>query len=171
MSCITLRTVGCAALLLLLTTVAHAQVHKTPGSGKSGKDSAAVRPALYGPLALTLTMDRQVYSAGSPIKLTMTVKNVSKAAVRLHFASGQMYDFLIRKGTDREAPPIWQWSSGQVFAQMLQDQKLEPGKVRMYAATCSPSPDSLRPGTYTVTGVLTTMGDKRPTVTRPLTVK
>ena len=118
------------------------------------------------PVSVTVKTDKKQYKPGDPVKLTLTVKNPSGSVVRLNFSSGMKYDFIIRGERQPAGAPVWQWSSGRMFTQMLSTDMLEPGKMRVFTETFTPGAiggsgtvlPALTPGTYRVTGILALSG-------------
>lgn len=132
------------------------------------------------PIKVTVTTDKKAYAVGTPIKMTLLVKNATKQPVSLHFSSGQRFDFVLREGTKSDGKIVWQWARGRMFSMMLKSETLEPDAALTFAAVYDPaSPDTsgkpmtpLTPGIYTLTGTLTTMGTElRATGAVQLTVK
>ena len=123
-------------------------------------------PPATTPVVVRLATDKKVYTRKDPIKLTLTVKNTSKSPVKLVIASGMKYDFEIRKGKTAAGPNVWQWSRGRMFAQMIMQMTMEPGKKQVYSETFAPGENgpegkpvlALEPGTYTAAGVLEVSG-------------
>ncbi len=141
-------------------------------------------------LAVTLRTSKKAYATGEPIRLTLTAKNTQKRAVRLNFSSGQRYEVELRKGSKRDSPILWRASQGMMFTQMVTSQSLAPGKSLVYTIDILVTPAreaadnssilklppgnyvTIAPGTYTATGMLTTMGRAaRPSASTTLTVK
>ena len=150
------------------------------GIGQPDSPGAAGWPPATTPVVVRLATDRKVYPRQRPVKLTFTVKNASKSPVKLVIASGMKYDFEIHKGKTAAGPKVWQWSRGRMFAQMIIQTTMEPGKQQVYAETFTPGengPDgravpALEPGTYTATGVLELSGRApRPMATTTFEVK
>lgn len=118
------------------------------------------------PLKVTVTTDKKMYAVGTPIKMTMLVKNATEQPVQLRFSSGQRFDFVLRAGTRPDGKIIWQWARGHMFTMMVTSEKLEPGKTLTFAAAYDPTPAQapikpitpLSAGVYTLTATLTTMG-------------
>lgn len=157
------------------------------GNPPVGVDPASPAASKEKPLLVTtmVTTDKKSYASGDPIKMTFTVTNKTKEAVRLSFSNGQRYDFVLREETKPVAKILWQWSRGKMFNMMLSSVSLEPGKSLTYTATYGeangvgvppPAGDrsstKLAAGAYTVTASLTTMGAaSRPSATTTFVVK
>ncbi len=97
-----------------------------------------------------LTTDRHTYAPGDRIRMQMLVRNPTAEAVVLHFPTSQQYDFRVR---DPEGGVVWQWSRGQMFAQMLTQKALQPGEEYTVSAEWT-IPADLAPGLYKVSGWL-----------------
>jgi hypothetical protein len=131
------------------------------------------------PIKVTVATEKTKYAVGDPIKMTLTVKNTSKQIVPLRFGSGQRYDFILREGSKPDGKVLWQWSRGKMFTMMVSSQPLEMGKSFTYsftydpkAAPSKPPAETLKAGTYTLTGTLATLGaDSRPSATTQFAVK
>jgi intracellular proteinase inhibitor BsuPI/copper amine oxidase-like protein len=139
-------------------------------SGGAGQPPPNTQPATAasGPL-LTLTSDRQTYAVGAPVRLTMTVSNPARPTITLRFASGQQYDFEVRRGTQ----PIWRWSAGRMFTQALTSMTIGPGERRVFSETWNQRDNKGQPvqaGTYTAIATLTTMARPQPQ-TPPVTFR
>ncbi len=151
------RCIALAGILCLAAAGTEAQL-APPGAG--GKPAASM------PVAVSLRTDKKVYKGKYPVKLTFTVKNSSKVPVKLVFPSGMKYDFEIRKGKGPSGEKVWQWSQGRMFAQMVIQTTLEPGKQLTYSETFAPGENgptnklipAMEPGTYTAIGILELSG-------------
>ena len=105
-----------------------------------------------------------LHPGAESIEITMRLE--TPEPVRLHFASSQEYDVVLR---DSEGAVIWRWSDGRAFLPARQE--------RVVAGSWSttvhiPAPVSVEPGprAYTVEAWLTTEpGSPRYAVTLPLT--
>lgn len=158
--------VGAALLLMTLASGAcRAQtVNKKPAQLVPGSAQATRLPnaEIVVPVAVGVRTDKKIYHAGEPIKITITAKNATKSAVKLTFPSGQRYDIAIQRGSDPKSPKLWQWSHGQMFIQMVSSVALPPGKTLTFTENYRPGQERapvLTPGTYQITGTLTTMGN------------
>lgn len=103
-------------------------------------------------LAVTVGTDRPRYAPGEPITITLTVSNRGDQPARLHFSSGQRYDFTIE---DREGKVLWHWAADRLFVQMLGEETLAPGAALVYRERFA---GLLTPGTYRATGTLLAAG-------------
>jgi len=93
--------------------------------------------------------NKDEYSAGETIQVSITIINKSSAPFKLFFTSAQRYDFIILK----EDQEIWRWSKDKQFAMVLGFMNLEPGDQRTYAEEWKPINEP--PGEYKLVGVLT----------------
>lgn len=108
---------------------------------------AAKSPALAG-LDLSVTTDKTAYAPGEPIVVTLRMANRGVQPKTLHFRTAQRYDVLIEDAQNRRA---WQWSEGQLFAQVLGEETVGPGQERTYRVSVRAR---LARGAYTLTGVV-----------------
>lgn len=99
-------------------------------------------------LDLLVATDKSAYARGEPILVTLQVVNRGSGPVELRFLTAQRYDVLIRDAQGRQ---VWRWSDGQMFAQVLGQESIEPGRKIAYRVTVR---ERLAPGSYTVTGVI-----------------
>ncbi len=106
-------------------------------------------------LTVALATDKPRYAPGEPIVLTLTARNGGAQPVTLSFSSGQRYDFTVEDAAGRTA---WRWSADRGFIQMLGDETVAAGGELIYRERFE---DRLPPGTYRVTGLLTTMDGAR----------
>ena len=98
---------------------------------------------------LVLKADKETYGQGEPIKLTLHVINRGTEPVTLHFLSARRYDVAVK---NLEGQEIWRWSNGQMFAQVMGEETLQPGrKARTHRITVR---DRFSPGRYTVIGMI-----------------
>lgn len=109
-----------------------------------------------GPSVLEVTVeapDRPV-GPGERATFVLRVCNPTSEDAVATFSDGQRYDFEVRRG-DRL---VWRWSDGRVFPQVLGSQRWGPDECRTWSAEWSGNDGSGNPqgpGTYEVTGVLT----------------
>ena len=112
--------------------------------------SATARsPGLAG-LGLVLRADKETtYGQGEPIKLTLHVTNRGTEPATLHFLSAQRYDVAVK---NLEGQEIRRWSNGQMFAQVMGEETLQPGRrARTHRITVR---ERFSPGRYTVIGMI-----------------
>lgn len=88
---------------------------------------------------------------GDPIKIILTITNVSSTAKTLSFPSSKQYDFVVQ---DNSAVEIWRWSVGKAFTTTVTSYVLAPGNVQTFTYQWDQnltSPASLIPtGSYTL---------------------
>lgn len=89
------------------------------------------------------------YRLGEEVLASLTIANEGDALEEIFFNSGQRYDFVIKDG-DRE---IWRWSEGKIFSMDIGKIRLQPHEKVTFTAEFVP--ENLRPGTYTITGIVT----------------
>lgn len=125
----------------------------TLACGRAGDAEPAARVAVPdSTLVATITTDRPAYAPGDPITLTLTLRNTTSAPVTLEFATSQRYDFTIE---DARAP-LWRWSTGQMFAQMLGEETLAAGDSVVYRERFR---RELTAGSYRAVGTIVRMGE------------
>lgn len=94
--------------------------------------------ALDGSLDATVTDDRVTFE--------LTVTNTGSSTAQLSFSNAMKADFAVLDD-DTE---VWRFSDGQLFAQMIQEETLDPGAAETYRGTW----ESPTPGSYTAVGTL-----------------
>ena len=90
-----------------------------------------------------------VQTRGRATEFALTVKNVGTKHAELDFANGQTYDFVVIDSVGRA---VWQWSSGRMFTQSVQNKQLGSGESMRVAETWKKP--VLAPGKYTVVATL-----------------
>ncbi|SDN29114.1 conserved repeat domain-containing protein [Halogranum gelatinilyticum] len=93
-------------------------------------------------LDATLAADTE----GDTVRFTLTVENTGTDAETLSFRDSQRAEFVARSGETE----VWRWSEGQLFAQMLGSETVEPGATVTYEAEWEVASG----GTYTVVGTV-----------------
>lgn len=107
-------------------------------------------------LSLSLTTDKPSYTATEPIAMALTVLNVSSTVSKVTFSSSCVYDFVIYN----DDQPVWKWSTGKMFAQMVTTVEYSPKKPRTYLYVFNPNTEDatrLAPGKYKLVGSLRTI--------------
>lgn len=99
---------------------------------------------------ISLATDKVAYTSEESIIITLKLFNYTEDTLRFTFTSSQRYDFMIQ----RDEKPIWCWSEGQFFAQVMGTEIIEPGETITYREVCSPDM-KLSPGRYALTGIIT----------------
>ncbi len=103
-------------------------------------------------LTISLSTDKPRYSVGEPIAITLTATNRTGQPVTLPFSSGQRYDFVIE---DAAGHTVWRWSADKGFIQMLGDETVAAAGELVYRERFE---GRLAPGSYRITGIVTTIG-------------
>ena len=111
--------------------------------------SAEAKSAGLAGLGLVLKADKETYGHGEPIKLTLHVTNRGTEPATLHFLSAQRYDVAVKNLKGQE---VWRWSNGQMFAQVMGEETLQPGR-RAWTNRITVR-ERFSPGRYTVIGMI-----------------
>jgi hypothetical protein len=98
-----------------------------------------------------VTTDKRTYASGEPIVVNLEIVNRGHQPVDLGFRSAQRYDVLIK---DRQGRDVWHWSQGQLFAQVLGTETLEPSRRLRYRVSVR---ERLSSGAYTIVAVVPAM--------------
>lgn len=96
------------------------------------------------------------YKPGQEVELILKATNPGPGDVALRFASAQQFDFVISD----HGRPIWRWSDGRMFAQIITDLPLRAGESKIYRARWAQVDRDGRPvapNTYELTARLTTL--------------
>lgn len=100
-------------------------------------------------LGVSMLTDKATYAAGDTIALKLSVLNTTEEKVTFHFSDAQRYDFVVE---DQKGKKIWRWSEGRMFAQVLGEETLGPGREELsYTASYK---GALEHGSYQITGIL-----------------
>jgi hypothetical protein len=78
-------------------------------------------------LVLELSVDPVVGPPGTPRSLEFVVHNPGRTAITLHFPDTQHYDFHITDPRRLRPTPIWSWSFGKGFADVLTELTIPAG--------------------------------------------
>jgi len=98
---------------------------------------------------VSLTTDKVLYTTGEPITIEFGIFNRTGEEATLHFRDAQRYDFTIEEDEEKE---VWRWSNGKMFAEVLGEETLGPGREEVvYTETYA---GRLEPGDYQLTGML-----------------
>jgi len=103
--------------------------------------------------------NKSKYSMGEEVEMSVTVVNKRLGPVEFIFTSAQRYDFIISKGDEE----VWRWSSGKVFAMVLEHLLLKSNEGQTYTETWKPK--DATPGEYEVIGVIMSQPPLRATCT------
>ncbi len=93
---------------------------------------------------LTAALSTTRTDAGVVFRLT--VENEGDDPITLSFRNSKRADFVVRDGEDE----VWRWSDGQMFAQMLGSETIEPGTERVFEGAW----EEPTTGEYTAVGCL-----------------
>jgi len=111
----------------------------------------SVSVVVSGGILTVLTTDKNNYSLGDPVRITLSMQNISFRPVTLTYPTTQRYDFIVN-GVDGIA---WQWSAEKYFAQVVEQKTLWPGQGLSYTETWGQKNNQGRPvssGYYRITG-------------------
>ena len=133
---LTFYLVGSSAVMLGSTTCALPHTEAAPNTARVDA------------VHLSIATNKEEYTAGEAIDITLTVTNGTDQAVTLEFMSGQRFDLIIHTAANRE---VWRWGLTRGFIQMLGSEQLAPGAQKVYNHEFT---GDLRPGAYTIVGVL-----------------
>ncbi len=97
---------------------------------------------------VSLSTDKNTYSVGEAIIITLKAFNYDTQQVSFLFRSSQRFDFFILKGEEK----FWQWSEDKFFAQVLGEVILEPKKIIIYQEKFS---KKIEAGYYNLIGKIT----------------
>ena len=103
-------------------------------------------------MIVSLNLDRKVYNKNEEIIAHIRTINISEETINLDFSSGQKYDLYIKDNGEE----IWRWSEGKFFTMALDRVEIKPGKKLSYDINI-PSEIELLPGSYTLSGELSTI--------------
>lgn len=122
--------------------LASAGTVKTPASPRITRNSKA-KPEVK------LVTQFDVQTRGRNTEFALTVKNVGNKHAELDFANGQTYDFVV---VDSVGRAVWQWSSGRMFTQSVQNKQLGSGESMRVSETWKKP--TIAAGKYTVVATL-----------------
>jgi hypothetical protein len=95
-----------------------------------------------------VTTTKNAYAREEAVDVTLNVMNRGTVPAQLTFPTAQRYDVLIHDAQGRQ---VWRWSDGKMFAQVLGEETIQPGRRLVYRVRVR---DTLAPGAYRVTGVI-----------------
>ena len=98
---------------------------------------------------VSLATDKAIYAAGESIVIELIVFNRTSENLTFDFRDAQHYDFIIE---DAEGNSVWRWAEGRMFAQVLGEETLGPGREEVVYTETYAGP--LEPGDYKVIGAL-----------------
>lgn len=106
-----------------------------------------------GSISASAATDETVYSPGQPLRVSITARNAGKRAKTLNFPTSRRFDFSIFR--DGESEPIYRWSAGRMFTQVLGSETLAPNETRTFEAGVGDATEQLAPGNYRLEAHLT----------------
>ncbi len=95
-----------------------------------------------------VSSEREAVPSHEPIHFTLSLHNRGSDSLLLRFPTSQRYDLQI---VDESGTSRWRWSDGRSFAQVLEEEQLDPGETRVWRVTFE---GVLSPGRYTVEGMV-----------------
>jgi hypothetical protein len=101
-------------------------------------------------VSFTIGLDAPRYAPGASMAVQLTLRSTHPDAVKLHFTSGQSFDFKI---VDESGAGVYTWSADKLFIAIIRDESFGPGE-RTYRFEVPLL--NLRPGRYKAQGYLTT---------------
>ncbi len=137
---------------IVLTSVAVlAGIFGSTTAGWTGSKEIAQRGGTMAELTfgVSVTTDKAIYTASESIVIELTVFNRTAESLTFDFSNAQHYDFIIE---DAEGNSVWRWAEGRMFAQVLGEETLGPGREEVVYTETYAGP--LQRGGYEVTGVL-----------------
>ena len=100
-------------------------------------------------VGVSVSTDKASYAAGESIVIELIVFNRTAQSLTFDFRNAQHYDFIIE---DTEGTRVRRWAEGRMFAQVLGEETLEPGREEVvYTETYA---ERLQPGGYKIIGAL-----------------
>src|SRR5690606_25380716 len=104
-----------------------------PEPPAGGTDAGPVGSAAGSDSPLASSLNVQV--DGDSVRFALMVSNASGSPEVLEFTSAQRMDFVVET---MDGEPVWQWSAGNAFAQVMGSDTLSAGGSRAYEVTWSP---------------------------------
>ncbi len=99
-------------------------------------------------LEVQLGIDRPSYAPGEEVRALLRLVNRAAETLTLEFSSAQRYDLVLLTSDEEE---VARWSADQMFAQVLGEERLEPGETLEFEELFA-APDA--PGSYHLQGVI-----------------
>jgi hypothetical protein len=131
---------------------------------RAGESASAAADPLLPPeapgegLELQLGIERLEYGPGDSIRVVVNLVNRTAEQRTLTFSSAQRVDLLV---LEEDGEPQSRWSEGQLFAQVVGEERLSPGETREFEAFVSAPPT---PGSYFLQGSVSASGAPLPAV-------
>jgi hypothetical protein len=104
------------------------------------------------PIQVTFTTSQSSYARGTPVQLTLDVKNSGLVPVTVSFSNGQKYEFTAQ---DASGATVWSWSYGKTFDSNPSSRTLAAGETWRIQETWSYTANAgglATDGSYTVRG-------------------
>ncbi|MEW6279584.1 MAG: BsuPI-related putative proteinase inhibitor [Candidatus Eremiobacterota bacterium] len=108
-----------------------------------------------------LQIDRATFSRGEPIRVQLSVKNISDKPVTLKFDTTLEFDFVIQRELNMlfvDVPlDVWKYSAKSVPAPRPHVVTIPPGQEKVFTAMWDQRDSSgnpVKPGRYIITGTL-----------------
>ena len=141
-----MKTISLMSVAVLVGVFGLVTVGWGGGEEISAQTDGAMAESTFG---VSLTTDKASYAAGESIVMELIVFNRTAESITFDFRNAQHYDFIIE---DAEGNSVWRWAEGRMFAQMLGEETLGPGREEVAYTETYAGP--LEPGGYKVTGIL-----------------
>jgi hypothetical protein len=114
-----------------------------------------------------LKMEKTLYRLGEPIKVRLSITNVSSAPIALKFQKNLEFELTVRKEVDllfAQVPKtIWKLSENQLVFADVHNSVIDPGKTLQFLGTWDQKDRDgkpVKPGNYQIIGNL--LADDRP---------
>ncbi len=113
---------------------------------------AACSPGQTGFTSLLMAVDT-IMAPGEPFSLTLSVSNCNDHATSRQYASGQIYDFIVRDGSGEL---VWNWAHGRGFTLTIMDRTYGDQQTVTYGVVWDLTDNAgapVPPGTYEIEAV------------------
>ena len=145
--------------MVLLATVASAMTVCGGGSSQQDSDGGAESVGTFTGFEIRLTLDKEEYSRGEPVEMTLSLTNThDHIPVGIEFSDAQHYDFQVSCRPPADCPQVWRWSRDKAFIQFPGLEVVSPGRLLSYVAVWDQRDAQGRqvpPGTYEARGFIT----------------
>lgn len=81
-----------------------------------------------GGLLTVLSTDKNFYSRGEPVRISLFKLNVSPYPITFTYPTSQRYDFAVTGFLGE----VWRWSADRIFVPVVETITLHPGRARSY---------------------------------------
>jgi hypothetical protein len=112
--------------------------------------------ARHNDLELVLRVEHPRYEPGQDVRFELLARTVGESGLTLVFATAQRFDLVVTR--EGERGPVWRWSDGKAFAQVLGEEELLPSRVLGYSQAWEQTDsdgEQVPPGTYNVVAWIT----------------